>query len=505
MSKLGFMIGKGINLATKFAAGAGAFEAIGKGNKAAGVVKDIAGIGSNVQGGAGASLSDRIRAGLSGISPKFAYAENVRSQVEQRGVATALDREKLDQTREAQAEIDVKKATMFDPMSMLGEDMQANPRMKKHMEGLLKMAGSDLDGDGKTSVWEWEQVQERVNKDGTLQQGVVNVMDSEIEFADKNIATIKRQAVDLVTKYNTSKEGVAMSPSNENYVSLDQLREMANDPQVAGTLDKKLLESIHQLDVTEQMKGKFKTGRETALRSMSLANQKLQAETAKIAREGDRFESTKTLETFAMGMFKHEDGTPKQIADLTTEEIDQVIRRKLKEDPLKLQQTMDLRKEFNAINIVQEFESVDTRMNQIQGMMERTVESDMVERNAMDQVLINNFNKIMDDASVVRESEYARSAAGISLKNRLKGMLLKVTTGGAGLHDDDRRDLAAASKLMRDQYLASAQRKGKQYMKIAEAQGTDAYLIVTDPRLRGETQQQGGVVNQDKVNSWINK
>ena len=90
MSKLGFAIGKGLNLATKFAAGAGAFDMIGKGNKAAGVVKDVAGMASNVD--AGASLSDRIRGGLSAVSPTFASAENIKSQIDARGVTAAINR-----------------------------------------------------------------------------------------------------------------------------------------------------------------------------------------------------------------------------------------------------------------------------------------------------------------------------------------------------------------------------------------------------------------------------
>lgn len=53
--------------------------------------------------------------------------------------------------------------------------------------------------------------------------------------------------------------------------------------------------------------------------------------------------------------------------------------------------------------------------------------------NATTQVIINNFNKILDPSSVVRESEYARSPAGQSALGALEGYMNKLAQGGAGL------------------------------------------------------------------------
>lgn len=49
------------------------------------------------------------------------------------------------------------------------------------------------------------------------------------------------------------------------------------------------------------------------------------------------------------------------------------------------------------------------------------------------QTVLVTFQKILDPTSVVRESEYDRSAAGQSLMNRVKGALEKLTEGGAGV------------------------------------------------------------------------
>jgi hypothetical protein len=49
------------------------------------------------------------------------------------------------------------------------------------------------------------------------------------------------------------------------------------------------------------------------------------------------------------------------------------------------------------------------------------------------QVVLVTFQKILDPPSVVRESEYMRSAAGQSLVNRVKGYMEQLRDGGAGL------------------------------------------------------------------------
>jgi hypothetical protein len=49
------------------------------------------------------------------------------------------------------------------------------------------------------------------------------------------------------------------------------------------------------------------------------------------------------------------------------------------------------------------------------------------------QAVLVTFQKILDPNSVVRESEYMRSAAGLSLLNRVQGAYERLTRGGAGV------------------------------------------------------------------------
>lgn len=59
---------------------------------------------------------------------------------------------------------------------------------------------------------------------------------------------------------------------------------------------------------------------------------------------------------------------------------------------------------------------------------------------ASSQALITGFNKLLDPTSVVRESEYARSAEGLSLMSRLEGQYSRLSEGGAGITAADLRE-----------------------------------------------------------------
>jgi len=69
---------------------------------------------------------------------------------------------------------------------------------------------------------------------------------------------------------------------------------------------------------------------------------------------------------------------------------------------------------------------------------------------ALDQILINTFNKILDPPSVVRESEFARTAASAAAIERVKGLAPKWAEGGVGLTDRDRTELVRATGILHD-------------------------------------------------------
>lgn len=57
--------------------------------------------------------------------------------------------------------------------------------------------------------------------------------------------------------------------------------------------------------------------------------------------------------------------------------------------------------------------------------------------NAASQAVLVTFQKILDPTSVVRESEYARSGAGLPLIGRIEGQFTKLQSGGAGVRVKD--------------------------------------------------------------------
>jgi hypothetical protein len=59
------------------------------------------------------------------------------------------------------------------------------------------------------------------------------------------------------------------------------------------------------------------------------------------------------------------------------------------------------------------------------------------DKNGGSQAVLVTFQKILDPTSVVRESEYARTAAGQSFLNRLDGYQQRLAQGGAGMTDGE--------------------------------------------------------------------
>jgi len=66
--------------------------------------------------------------------------------------------------------------------------------------------------------------------------------------------------------------------------------------------------------------------------------------------------------------------------------------------------------------------------------------------NAATQSVLVTFQKILDPTSVVRESEYARSANGLSLLEQIEGKALQLAQGGAGVTLDTLREFTELGK-----------------------------------------------------------
>lgn len=70
------------------------------------------------------------------------------------------------------------------------------------------------------------------------------------------------------------------------------------------------------------------------------------------------------------------------------------------------------------------------------------------DKNGGSQAVLVTFQKILDPTSVVRETEYARSAQGISMLSRLQGMADRLQSGGAGVPESELAQMVETARAM---------------------------------------------------------
>lgn len=111
------------------------------------------------------------------------------------------------------------------------------------------------------------------------------------------------------------------------------------------------------------------------------------------------------------------------------------------------------------------------------------------DKNGGSQAVLVTFQKILDPTSVVRESEYARSAAGISALGRLEGYFDKLRAGGAGVPDAELAGMVKTAQSMLNemgQYSAGTRNrinaKIKQYKLNPDAIFDDTLMSDVGPQ-----------------------
>jgi hypothetical protein len=110
--------------------------------------------------------------------------------------------------------------------------------------------------------------------------------------------------------------------------------------------------------------------------------------------------------------------------------------------------TTKARQEFLNREEVKDYITTSTNVKAMEGLLAAAKSGDVQNKVALDQGLITMYNKLTDPASVVRESEYARTGANLPTVNRIVGAIEKVAAGGAGLTDSDREALVLGAKII---------------------------------------------------------
>lgn len=148
----------------------------------------------------------------------------------------------------------------------------------------------------------------------------------------------------------------------------------------------------------------------------------------------------------------------------------------------RLEGTLKLRDRF--IKETQAAQAVNTQLRLMKSSLEAVKNGAAAPGS---QGVLVTFQKILDPTSVVRESEYARSASGLSLISRMEGAWDKIKSGGAGVPVHDLEQFVVlAEQFVRNQAQA-AEMTRSQINAIAKESGLNPDNITRELGLPGTT------------------
>lgn len=139
-------------------------------------------------------------------------------------------------------------------------------------------------------------------------------------------------------------------------------------------------------------------------------------------------------------------------------------------------QESSLRKEFSSKPIVLDYTDIKSKYNVAKEAFIKASTSGNAA--AADQALITMFNKITDPQSVVRESEYSRTPENVAVVNRAKGAFEKLSTGGSGITNADRKAILDMAELAFGAYKRQYEEEKRRYSDLAKRKKIDPRNVV---------------------------
>lgn len=141
----------------------------------------------------------------------------------------------------------------------------------------------------------------------------------------------------------------------------------------------------------------------------------------------------------------------------------------------------NLRTEFINRPEIKDFVLIRQKAASMDAILEKAKQGNINNRVALDQALISIFNKVTDPNSVVRESEYARTAQNLPFVNAFSGAFAKFSKGGAGLTNKDREALVWGAKVIANEQGKLFNQKINEYTNLAINQGVNPENVITMP------------------------
>jgi hypothetical protein len=147
-------------------------------------------------------------------------------------------------------------------------------------------------------------------------------------------------------------------------------------------------------------------------------------------------------------------------------------------DQTALRNTTTLRQEFINRPEVKDYVVTSTNVKAMEGLLNSALSTgDKNNLVATDQGLITMYNKLTDPASVVRESEYARTPQNLPMVSRIYGAIAKLQQGGAGLTNEDRQALVEGAKIIMKERGNQYNNTLKDYTDLSASYGLDTNMV----------------------------
>jgi len=140
------------------------------------------------------------------------------------------------------------------------------------------------------------------------------------------------------------------------------------------------------------------------------------------------------------------------------------------------------------------------QLSLMRGAIQRMTTGQSRDFNADSQAVLVTFQKILDPTSVVRESEYARSAEGQAVMDRLRGAVTKLARGGQGVPPESLKNFLAAAEKMYENVDSYRSREAERIGKIADRYQLPRELVLSDEPLdAAATESPRGYANPQNV------
>jgi hypothetical protein len=160
----------------------------------------------------------------------------------------------------------------------------------------------------------------------------------------------------------------------------------------------------------------------------------------------------------------------------------------------RFQAERSLRKDWNALS-----QNWRTMKNQVDLMETGVKAAERGDMAAGAQAILVTFQKILDPTSVVRESEYARSASGMSALNMVKGFVDRVQRGGVGVTLPELKKFHQLGLEMVKSAASQLPYIKKQYEDTAIEYGLDPARVIAEDPLAPGMDTGGGVDERVRV------